>query len=69
MPAHAYAYSFAPNAEWSRFFAGAEEIRAYFERVARERGVMPLICFNREATDLSFRRVPGLRSGRGRADY
>ena len=55
VPAHAYTYSFAPNAEWSRFFAGADEIRAYFERVARDRGVMPLIRFNREVTDLSFR--------------
>lgn len=54
VPAHAYTYSFAPNAEWSRFYAGADEIRAYFEKVAHERGVMPLIRFNREVTDLSF---------------
>ena len=54
VPAHAYTYSFAPNAEWSRYFAGADEIRAYFEKVAHDRDVLPLIRFNREVTDLSF---------------
>ena len=54
VPAHAYTYSFAPNPEWSRFFANAAEIRAYFEKVARDFGVLPLIRFNREVTDLAF---------------
>ncbi|WP_237488990.1 flavin-containing monooxygenase [Tsuneonella aeria] len=54
VPAHAYTYSFAPNPEWSRFFAGADEIRAYFEKVARDHGILPLIRFNREVIDLSW---------------
>ena len=54
VPAHAYTYSFAPNPEWSRFFAGADEIRAYFEKVAGDNGVLPLIRFNREVTDLAW---------------
>lgn len=54
VPAHAYTYSFAPNPEWSRFFARADEIRAYFEKVARDFGVLPLIRFNREVVDLAF---------------
>ena len=54
VPAHAYTYSFAPNPEWSRFFAGADEIRAYFEKVAGANGVLPLIRFNREVTDLAW---------------
>ena len=54
VPAHAYTYSFAPNPEWSRFFANAAEIRAYFEKVARDFGVLPLIRFNREVTDLAW---------------
>ncbi len=54
VPAHAYTYSFAPNPEWSRFYAGADEIRAYFEKVARDHGIMDLIRFNREVTDLSW---------------
>ena len=54
VPAHAYTYSFAPNPEWSRFFARADEIRAYFEKVARDRVVLPLIRFNREVIDLAW---------------
>ena len=54
VPAHAYTYSFAPNPEWSRFFANAAEIRAYFEKVARDFDVLPLIRFNREVVDLAW---------------
>lgn len=54
VPAHAYTYSFAPNAEWTRFFAGGDEIQTYLERVARERRVTPLIRFNHEVVDLDF---------------
>ena len=52
VPAHAYTYSFAPNPDWSRYFAGAAEIREYFERVVAEHEIEPLIRFNREVTDL-----------------
>lgn len=54
VPAHAYTYSFAPNPDWSRFFADAGEIRAYFDKVARDHGILPLIRFNQEVTDLTF---------------
>ncbi|SDJ26693.1 NAD(P)-binding Rossmann-like domain-containing protein [Ferrimonas sediminum] len=33
VPSHFYSYSFAPNPDWRRRFAGGEEIQAYFERV------------------------------------
>ena len=52
VPAHAYTYSFAPNPEWSRYFAGGEEIRDYFDRVIDDFGVRDCIEFGREVTEL-----------------
>ncbi len=45
-----YSFSFAPNPEWSHSFSPQAEIQAYLERVARERGITPLIHFNEEVT-------------------
>ncbi len=36
VPAHCYTYSFAPNPEWSAFFAPGPEIRDYFEKVVQD---------------------------------
>jgi cation diffusion facilitator CzcD-associated flavoprotein CzcO len=33
LAAHSYQYSFAPNPHWSKFYAPAQEIRAYLEGV------------------------------------
>jgi cation diffusion facilitator CzcD-associated flavoprotein CzcO len=43
VPSALYSYSFAPNPEWTRAFAGQAEIRAYLERVAADHGVNPLV--------------------------
>jgi cation diffusion facilitator CzcD-associated flavoprotein CzcO len=48
VPSHLYSFSFAPNPEWSRFFAPQSEILAYLQRVARERAVAELIRFDSE---------------------
>ena len=45
VPSHLYSYSFAPNAEWSHTFSPGAEIHAYFERIAREYGVIDRIRF------------------------
>ena len=45
VPSHLYSYSFAPTPEWSHRFSPGSEIRAYFQRVAEDRGVMPRIRF------------------------
>ena len=37
VPSHLYSFSFAPNPDWSRTYSPQPEIRAYLERVARER--------------------------------
>lgn len=34
--AHSYQYSFAPNTEWSSFYAPAKEIHTYLDGVARK---------------------------------
>ena len=54
VPAHAYTYSFAPHADWSAYYAGGPEVRGYFEKVAAEFGVMPLIRFGMEVTGCRF---------------
>ncbi len=43
VPSALYSYSFAPNREWSRLFAGQAEIRRYIEGVAETNGVLPHI--------------------------
>ena len=54
VPAHAYTYSFAPNPDWSAFYAPGPEIKAYFEKVANDFGVMQSIKFNTEVTGSRF---------------
>ncbi|MGE0707616.1 MAG: SDR family NAD(P)-dependent oxidoreductase [Planctomycetota bacterium] len=39
VPAHLYSFSFAPNAGWSRVFAGQEELQRYLQRVAGDFGL------------------------------
>jgi cation diffusion facilitator CzcD-associated flavoprotein CzcO len=60
IPSHLYSYSFAPNPNWSRFYAPQPEIWEYLRRCARDFGVLPYIRFGtdvREATwDVTARR-------------
>ncbi|MFJ1730664.1 flavin-containing monooxygenase [Streptomyces sp. NPDC088254] len=50
VPSALYSYSFAPNPEWTRAFAGQAEIRAYLTRTASRYGITPLIHFGAEVT-------------------
>ncbi|WP_128374681.1 flavin-containing monooxygenase [Streptomyces cavernae] len=50
VPSALYSYSFAPNPEWTRAFAGQPEIRAYLHRTAAAHGITPLIRFGTEVT-------------------
>jgi cation diffusion facilitator CzcD-associated flavoprotein CzcO len=54
VPSHLYSYSFAPNPDWSHRFSPGGEIRAYFERVAGEHGVLPRVRFGDEVTRCDF---------------
>jgi len=49
VPSHYYQYSFEPSAEWSQRFCGGEEIREYFERMARKYHVFERIRFNTQS--------------------
>ncbi|HVJ94586.1 MAG TPA: NAD(P)/FAD-dependent oxidoreductase [Labilithrix sp.] len=55
VPSALYSYSFAPNPEWTRAFAGQEEIRAYLETVARRHGVPEHVRFGVEVLRARFR--------------
>ncbi|MFZ3395097.1 MULTISPECIES: flavin-containing monooxygenase [unclassified Rhodococcus (in: high G+C Gram-positive bacteria)] len=48
VPSALYSYSFAPNRDWSRLFAGQAEIRHYIERVAGEHRIFPRVRFGTE---------------------
>jgi len=50
VPSALYSFSFAPNPEWTRAFAGQQEIRAYLEGVARRHGVLPHVRCGEEMT-------------------
>ncbi len=54
VPSHLYSYSFAPTPEWSHRFSPGSEIRAYFQRVAEDRGVMPRIRFGDPVVRCAF---------------
>ncbi|HEY7917186.1 MAG TPA: NAD(P)/FAD-dependent oxidoreductase [Acidimicrobiales bacterium] len=54
VPSHLYSYSFALTPEWSHPFSPGPEIRAYFERVAREHGVLPHVRFGDPVTHCRF---------------
>jgi cation diffusion facilitator CzcD-associated flavoprotein CzcO len=54
VPSHLYSYSFALDPQWSRRFAPGPEIRAYFERVAKEYDVVRRVRFGEEVTRAEF---------------
>ena len=41
VPSALYSFSFEPKSDWSRFYAGQPEIRAYAHTVAERHGVVP----------------------------
>jgi cation diffusion facilitator CzcD-associated flavoprotein CzcO len=50
VPTPYYSYSFAPKADWSRFYAPYDEIRAYLEDCADTYGVRDRLRFGQEVT-------------------
>lgn len=50
VPTPYYSFSFAPNPEWSRFYAPHDEISAYLEACADRFGVRPKLRFDSEVT-------------------
>jgi cation diffusion facilitator CzcD-associated flavoprotein CzcO len=54
VPSALYSYSFAPNLDWTRAFAGQPEIRGYIERVAAEYGVQEHVRCGVEVTSAGW---------------
>ena len=54
VPAHSYTYSFAPNPEWSRYYAGGSEIQRYFESITDRYGLREHIRFNTEVKSCRY---------------
>ena len=54
VPSHLYSYSFAPNAEWSRWYAPGQEIWDYVRKCAMDFGVYESITFNTTATSATW---------------
>jgi len=73
VPSHLYSYSFEPNPEWSHLYSPGDEIEAYFEDVARRRGVTESIRFGEEVTRCTWRdgrwRIETSRGHRDEADF
>lgn len=59
VPAHAYTYSFAPNPDWSAFYAGGPEIQAYFERVVADYDLQDAIHFDSEVVACEYDEASG----------
>ena len=45
-PAHAYTFSFAPNPDWSSFYAYGPEIKKYMQDFAQKYDLLPYISLN-----------------------
>lgn len=52
-PSALYSFSFAPQ-DWTRYFALRDELKAYFQQVAAERGLNERIRFNTKAMSAAF---------------
>ena len=48
VPSPLYSFSFAPNPNWTRLYAGHDEIQAYLVDVVKTYGLRPHIRFNQE---------------------
>ncbi|KAL5040848.1 hypothetical protein BDW71DRAFT_201844 [Aspergillus fruticulosus] len=50
IPAHNYAYSFAPNPDWPNYYATSEQIHEYMHKVARQYDVYKYIKYQHTVT-------------------
>ncbi|KAF4810222.1 FAD-binding monooxygenase moxY [Colletotrichum siamense] len=57
VPSHCYQYSFAPNPDWSKFYASSQEIKAYLDGVAKHFDLKRFIKFNTKVTKAQWSEV------------
>lgn len=65
-PSHLYSFSFAPNTEWSRFFAKRPEVFTYLERLTEDHGVRKGIEFGVEVERADYDVASGTWTVRAR---
>jgi len=68
VPSPVYSFSFAPNPDWSRRFAGAPEIQVYMQRLAEKHGLLAHMRLGTSLTEATFDEASGhwtLRTDRG----
>jgi cation diffusion facilitator CzcD-associated flavoprotein CzcO len=54
IPAHTYQATFAPNHEWSQFYASAPEIHAYWKKVAHKYSCMKYIKLQQQVISATW---------------
>ncbi|MEM7405550.1 MAG: NAD(P)/FAD-dependent oxidoreductase [Pseudomonadota bacterium] len=54
IPSHVYAYSFAPNPDWSQKYSPGPEIQAYLQGIADDFDVRSVMHFDHEITRMVF---------------
>ncbi|KAK6205760.1 hypothetical protein LQW54_008244 [Pestalotiopsis sp. IQ-011] len=59
VPSHVYQFSFAPNPDWSQFFASSAEIQAYLKRVAHDFDLERFVQYNTQVTHALWREETG----------
>ncbi|KAL4884967.1 FAD/NAD(P)-binding domain-containing protein [Aspergillus karnatakaensis] len=60
VPSHLYQYSFAPNPDWSQFYASSQEIQGYLKAVVKEYGLKPFISYNSQVVHAQWHQIRGL---------
>lgn len=60
IPSHVYQYTFEPNKEWSKFFAGGAEILTYIQGVAKKYGVDRKVKYNTTVTGAEWDESEGV---------
>ena len=71
VPAHCYTYSFAPNPDWTAFYAGGREIESYFQVVFDRFALADVTRFGAEVTRCVYDDADGqwhIGLGDGRTD-
>jgi cation diffusion facilitator CzcD-associated flavoprotein CzcO len=60
VPAHAYAYTFEPNPDYSRYYVGSVEIHAYLKAVAKKHDLFKYIRYNHKLVSAVWNEDSGL---------
>ena len=59
VPAHLYSFSFQRNPDWTRMFAGQQEIWQYLKSCVRRYGLAPYMCFNTRFCEAAWEEAAG----------